>query len=84
MACLNCRNSDKWHRDTANYIEGTIGPRAAMDFEQEHPENEDDVDEIVVRHEAGEHYDGPVMDCPPCVREWVSLGGKDEMGILSA
>jgi hypothetical protein len=27
-------------------------------------------------HDAGEHFDGPVMTCPPCMLEWADLTGK--------
>jgi hypothetical protein len=42
MACINCDRSDSWHRSQIENLEYTIGPVAAQEFEQDHPEADED------------------------------------------
>jgi hypothetical protein len=42
MKCMTCPKSAAWHRSQIEQLEQTIGPMAGLNFEQDHPEEEDE------------------------------------------
>ena len=64
MACLTCPNSDGWHRRRIENLEETIGPIAAQEFEQDHPEKEDNCTCGVAVMEGFPIRKSPWDDCP--------------------
>lgn len=80
MTCETCPNSAAWHRRQLEHLESTIGPRAAQDFEQAHPEAEESVDGFdprhprAIEHEDGWHAEYVDVDCPTCREESAQLG----------
>lgn len=55
MSCAVCTYDDAWHRRQMEHLDNEIGPMAAYEFEQRHPEEEEesdifyDEDEVIAR-----------------------------------
>ena len=83
MSCITCPKSDAWHRSQLENLESTIGPRAAQDFEQAHPEGDegayDERHPRAIEHEDGWHAEYVDADCPTCREESAQLGMSDKL-----
>jgi hypothetical protein len=93
MKCMTCPKSAAWHRSQIEQLEQTIGPMAGLNFEQDHPEEEDDdfdlrydADGLAVEHHQtmGGHYGYDSTNCPDCRIAQIGTNGLVNLSAFGA